>query len=128
MPLILLHRLVYRRVCEMVGVVAHDLLSGAKDDFKNLALGEARVQEGFYGGIVNVAPATHDSEREVTKSFQAFRRERGFVTQCLCDGIVDAHGFGDTSVARDAVMAGIFNIDGLPNYGDFLVIKTAVHE
>ena len=50
-----LEGLIDRRICDVVGVIRHDLLAIAQDHLKDVALGKACIKEGLHGCVIQIS-------------------------------------------------------------------------
>ena len=110
----------------MVDVVAHHFL---REDENDVEHGPSAVASGGKGFLFLGGEATtvaHDGESGVLEGLQLLVGHVGAASQSLGDGGIDLHGIRDVGVSGDAVVALMFDVDSLPNDGEFFRVEGRV--
>ena len=109
---------------DVVDVVAHHLLREDENDVEDVTGVIAGGIKGFLllGG--ETAAAAHDGESGVLESLQFVVGHGGAAAKSFRDRGVHFHGVGDVGMRGDAVVALMFDVDGLPNDGELLGIES----
>ena len=108
----------------VVDVVAHHFLRKDEDDVENVTGVIAGGIKSFLllGG--ETTAAAHDGESGVLESLQFFVGHGATAAKSFRDRGVHFHGVGDVGMRGDAVVALMFDVDGLPNDGELLGIES----